>query len=258
MAENKYTPSQAVREAGAAVEEQKKKKPEYQSGWEEQLKGLMERILNREDFRYDLNGDALYRRYLDQAARGGKLAMEDTMAQAAALTGGYGNSYAQTAGQQVYARELDGVADRIPELYALALDQYRQQTQGLQQKYDLLAGLEKQDYGRYQDALAAWQREADQLWRSYTDSRDFDYNAYRNGIADWKWQMDFDEDLRRYERDWADKHPFAFGLYPHAYPAASAVPTAPAASPVPTGPNLEKNKPIPEKEHAGKEKTVTL
>ena len=26
-------------------------------------------------------------------------------------------------------------------------------------------------------------------------------------MADRQWQTEFDEDLRRYERDWADKHP---------------------------------------------------
>ena len=209
MAQKKeYTASQKVLDAQAAVQEQKNRKPgEYVSSYEAPLKELMDRILNREDFRYDLDGDALYRRYRNQAVQNGKLAMADAAGQAAALTGGYGNSYAQTVGQQAYNRQLESLDDRIPELYNLAMNQYRLKTQGLQQKYDLLSGAQEQEYGRYQDTLAAWQKEADQLWRAYTDARDTDYRTYRDEIADWQWQQEFDENQRRYNQQWAASQP---------------------------------------------------
>ena len=209
MAQKKeYTASQKVLDAQAAVQEQKNRKPgEYVSSYEAPLKELMDRILNREDFRYDLDGDALYRRYRNQAVQNGKLAMADAAGQAAALTGGYGNSYAQTVGQQAYNRQLESLDDRIPELYNLAMNQYRLKTQGLQQKYDLLSGAQEQEYGRYQDTLAAWQKEADQLWKAYTDARDTDYRTYRDEIADWQWQQEFDENQRRYNQQWAASQP---------------------------------------------------
>lgn len=209
MAQKKeYTASQKVLDAQAAVQEQKNKKPgEYVSSYEAPLKELMDRILSREDFRYDLDGDALYRRYRNQAVQNGRLAMADAAGQAAALTGGYGNSYAQTLGQQAYNRQLESLNDRIPELYNLAMNQYRLKTQGLQQKYDLLSGAQEQEYGRYQDALAAWQKEADQLWKAYTDARDTDYRTYRDEIADWQWQQEFDENQRRYDQQCAASQP---------------------------------------------------
>ncbi len=209
MSEKKeYAPSQQTQRAKAALEEQKKSRPaEYRSGWEAQLQELMERILDREEFRYSLDGDALYRQYRDQAMRDGHLAMQDAVGQAAALTGGYGNTYAQSVGQQAYDRQLEKLSGKIPELYALALDQYRQQSQELQDRYSMLSGMERQDYARYQDALSAWQREADSLWQDYTDSRDFDYGAYRDGIEDTQWQQEFDEDKRRYDQQWAFEHP---------------------------------------------------
>ena len=209
MAQKKeYTASQKVLDAQAAVQEQKNRKPgEYVSSYEAPLKELMDRILNREDFHYSLDGDALYRRYRNQAVQNGRLAMADAAGQAAALTGGYGNSYAQTVGQQAYNRQLESLNDRIPELYNLAMNQYRLKTQGLQQKYDLLSGAQEQEYGRYQDALAAWEKEADQLWRAYTDARDTDYRTYRDEIADWQWQQEFDENQRRYDQQWAASQP---------------------------------------------------
>lgn len=209
MSEKKeYVPSQRTQQARAALEEQKKSRPaEYRSGWEAQLQELMERILDREEFRYDLDGDALYRQYRDQAMRDGRLAMQDAVGQAAALTGGYGNTYAQSVGQQAYDRQLEKLSGKIPELYALALDQYRQQSQELQNRYNMLSGQERQDYTRYQDALAAWQQEADRLWQDYTDSRDFDYGAYRDGVEDMQWQQEFDENKRRYDQQWDFDHP---------------------------------------------------
>ena len=208
MAQKKeYTASQKVLDAEAAVQEQKKTKPgEYVSAYEQQLRQVMERILNREDFRYNLDGDALYRQYRNQAVNNGRLAMADAMGQAAALTGGYGSSYAQAVGQQAYSRQLEALADRIPELYNLAMNQYRLQTQGLQQKYDLLSAEEQREYGKYQDALAAWQKEADQLWRVYTDVSSQDYNTYRDEIADWKWQEEVDESQRRDNQEWEAAH----------------------------------------------------
>ena len=209
MAQKKeYTASQKVLEAEAAVERQKAQKPEgYQSAYDDALKQVMDRVLNREDFHYNLAGDALYRQYRNKAERSGRLAMEDTMGMAAALTGGYGNSYAQSVGQQAYSRELDNLADRIPELYNLAMSQYQLQSQGLREKYDLLSGAKQQEYQQYQDSLAAWQKEADQLWQRYTDERDTDYDAYRDEVADWKWQQEYDEDRRRYDQQWEAEHP---------------------------------------------------
>lgn len=197
-----------VAAAARELNQQKNSRPEeYQSAWEQQLRDAMEQILNREGFQYDLNGDALYQQYRQQAVRNGRLAMMDTIGQASALTGGYANSYAQNAGQQAYQQELLSLNDRIPELYALALSQYRMRGQDLQDRYDLLAGREGQDYGRYQDRLAAWQKDRDQAWKAYTDQRDFAYGAQRDNTADQQWQAKFDEDKRRYDQEWADAHP---------------------------------------------------
>lgn len=201
MAETRqYVPSDAVKAALEAAEENKGSRPgEYRSAWERQLKEAMERILNREDFRYNLNGDALYQQYKDQAIRNGRLAMMDTMGQAAALTGGYGSSYSQNAGQQAYQQSLMQLNDRIPELYSLAMQQYQMQGQRMKDQYDLLSGAEETDYGRYRDALGTWQKDQDRLWSMYTDARDFDYGQFRDSVSDEQWQKEFDEALRRWK-----------------------------------------------------------
>lgn len=205
-----YTPSEETEKAKADLTYQEGLKPgEYQSTWEGQLQAAMEKILNRDDFHYRLNGDALYQQYKNAAIRDGKAAMRDTVGRAAALTGGYGNSYAVTAGQQAYANQLEKVNDRIPELYRLALDSYNRQGQRLADEYDLLRNADSSDYSRYRDSYDDWQQEFDRRNSIYTDRRDFDYGAYLAQQDQERWQAEFDEDLRRFELEWAAKHPAA-------------------------------------------------
>lgn len=88
-------------------------------------------------FDYDVNQDELYQQAAAQYAKQGKLAMKDTMGQAAAMTGGYGNSYAQTAGQQVYNAYMDEATDIIPEYYDRALANYTNRKDELLSKISL-------------------------------------------------------------------------------------------------------------------------
>lgn len=206
MGKKEFEASKATEEAKKAVQEQARKRPEYAGRYDQALSQALDALMQQPSFRYRLDGDALYKRYRDSAVKNGRLAMEDTLGQGAALTGGYGNSYAQSAGQQAYARQLDALGDRIPELYTLAMEQYRLQSQGLKDKYNLLLGADSRDYGRYTDSLAAWQQEADRLLEAYRTQRKLDYQTYRDDIADWKWQTEYDEDKRRYDQQWEAAH----------------------------------------------------
>ena len=84
--------------------------------------------------------------------------MEDTLGKAAALTGGYGSSYAQTAGQQAYNGYLQELAALVPELRQAALAEYRQEGEALTDRYSMLTQREKEDYDRWQDAKTQWQK----------------------------------------------------------------------------------------------------
>ena len=205
-----YVESDAVKAAKAALEQQMAAKPgEYQSQWQNSLNQAMDKILNREKFTYDLNGDALYNQYKDQYVKQGNMAMMDTMGQAAALTGGYGNSYAQSVGQQTFQGYLQGLNDKIPELYNLARSAYDSDTAELYNQYGLYADREDQDYGRYRDQLGDWESERDYLtnqydternydYGQYADNRDFTYQQDRDTAADEKWQKEFDEAIKQF------------------------------------------------------------
>ena len=121
----------------------------YQSEWTEKLNGMLDKIMNREPFQYDLNADALYQMYKDQYVQQGRMAMQDTMGKAATMTGGYGNSYAQNAGQQAYQGYLQQLTGKIPELYQAAYDRYAQEGQDLYNQYNMMANQDASDYERF-------------------------------------------------------------------------------------------------------------
>ena len=89
-----YTPSQAVTDAENALKEWEANRPgDYVSQYQDQLDALYNQIVGRGEFSYDPSADPLYEMYKDRYTVGGQQAMQDTMANAAALSGGYGNSY---------------------------------------------------------------------------------------------------------------------------------------------------------------------
>ena len=128
-----------------------KQQPVYKSAYAGEASGLYDALQNREGFSYDINSDALYRHYRDQYVKEGRLAMADTLGRAQAMTGGYGNSYAQTAGQQTYQQYLGALHDRMPQLYSQALQRYQAEGSALQQRYQMAKDLENQEYSRYRD-----------------------------------------------------------------------------------------------------------
>lgn len=169
----------------------------YQSKWQSQLDDIIGRILNREAFSYDFNEDALYKQYAEQYMRGGKLAMQDTMGQAAAMTGGYGNSYASTAGNQAYQEYLSQLNAVIPELYGMALDRYQMEGQEMYNQYGLLSDQEAQDYGRYQDSYNKWLAERDYATGVYNTEEDRDYNSYWNDVQ-LEYQIHNDKEMQEW------------------------------------------------------------
>ena len=126
----------------------------YVNPYEGQIMELYKGISERKPFRYDVNEDVMYQNLRDQYIAGGQMAMMDTMGQAAQLTGGYGNSYAQGVGQQAYQGYLRGLNDQIPDLYNMALQNYIQTGDAMLQQYGMLQDMAADDYGKYQDNMA--------------------------------------------------------------------------------------------------------
>jgi hypothetical protein len=70
-------------------------------------------------------------------------------------------------GQQTYDKNLQGLADMIPELYETAYAKYRDEGDRLQRQYQMLGEQEARDYDRYRDQMGDWQYE--RAWQQQQD-----------------------------------------------------------------------------------------
>ncbi len=156
--------------------------PVYINTYEQQIQDIYNKIMNREDFSYDLNGDMLYQQYKDQAVRQGQLAMRDTMGQAAALTGGYGSSYGQSVGQQQYDAYLQNLNDVVPELYGMAYDRYAREGQDLLNQYSVVTDRANEEYGRYRDEVGDYWTNLSFLQNQADTAYDRGYNNWYAGV----------------------------------------------------------------------------
>lgn len=122
-----------------------------------ELERLYAAITGRPAFSYDPASDPVYNSYAQSYRRRGRLAMRDTMGQAAALTGGYGSSYAQSVGQQQYDSYLQSLGEALPELYGMAWQRYNAESDALKTAWELAS--ERSEVRRESEREAA-EREA--------------------------------------------------------------------------------------------------
>ena len=150
-----------------ANEEEKKLPQVYGGQYDQQINDLYGQMSNRPDFQYNVNDDALYKQYRDKYVQNAKRSMKDTMGQATALTGGYGSTYAQGVGQQMYDENMRSLTDVIPELSDRAYQQYKDQGDQILTNFNLA------------NTLGA----ADQATRQYNQEWDFQQKQYNDAAA---------------------------------------------------------------------------
>lgn len=205
-----YQQSQAVIDATKQLTDFQQTKPgEYQSQYGDQIQELLEKILNREKFTYDFNADPLYQQYKDQYMQQGQQAMMDTMANAATLTGGYGNSYASTAGQQMYQGHLQQLNNVIPELQQAAYGMYQAEGDQMNSQLGTLQGLDESDYGRHRDAVGDFYTERDYLTGQLDNMSEDEYRKFLDSYDMWAGDRDYlyqktqdEQDQKNWQTQW--------------------------------------------------------
>ena len=161
-----YSKSNAVLQAEQLL--QSKIDKGYAGTHKEALNNLLNDFMNREDFEYDVDKDKMFQQALASAMGSGKTAMQDTMGQAAALTGGYGSTYATTAGNQAYNAFIEDAYNNLPEYYNMALAAYEAEGQQMLQQYNMLDATDTKEYGQwYDDINLQYQRTRDMVSDEY-------------------------------------------------------------------------------------------
>ncbi|MBQ1256869.1 MAG: hypothetical protein IIX93_06310 [Clostridia bacterium] len=105
--------------------------------------------MSRDDFSYDPDTDPMYMKMKDEQVYLGKRAMNDAMGTASALSGGYANSFAATAGEHAYQDYMAQLAGGMNDMYQLALSAYDAETGRMESELKALKDAEEKAYERY-------------------------------------------------------------------------------------------------------------
>lgn len=143
--------------------------PKYQSQYSPAMTNILNQIQGYGTF--DPSKDKMLQDMLaastDYYTKQGKRAMQDTVGQVAARTGGLASSWAASAGNQQYNNYMDLAADKSVSLENEAFDRFQGGKDDLFGMMSMYQGLDSADYGKYRDTVS------DTQWgMQYDDSQD--------------------------------------------------------------------------------------
>lgn len=175
--------------------------PDYISRNQDLINEVMDQILNRPDFEYNPENDPTYQNYEKQYTKAGERAMQDTLGEVSARTGGLASSYAGTVSQQAYNQYMDALSDKIPELEQLAYERYMSEDDMLRDQLNMLMALDQNDFNKYLASLDQYNADRNFGYGLFSDNRNLAYQMGRDQVADSQWQQGFDWQKETDQRD---------------------------------------------------------
>lgn len=186
--------------------------PEFSSQWTDEKNRLARAYL---DMNYgDFLNTQQYKEMTDRYGTAGQRAMQDTLGQVSARTGGLASSYAAAAAQQQYNNYMQ-------QLTQAAYDMYAGELQNAYNRANAAAGYEQTDYNRYLDSMDQFYKDRDWDRSMYLDDldkyyrdRDFGYGMFLDDRNQWNADRAFaygayQDDLDKYYKD----RDFGYGMY---------------------------------------------
>lgn len=198
---NKFKPKDAQPSSSQASTFSYESAPDYISRNQDLINEVMDQILNRPDFEYNPESDPTYQNYEKQYTKAGERAMQDTLGEVSARTGGLASSYAGTVSQQAYNQYMDALSDKIPELEQLAYERYRNEDDMLRDQLNMLMALDQNDFNQYLASLDQYNADRNFGYGLFSDNRNLAYQMGRDQVADSQWQQGFDWQKETDQRD---------------------------------------------------------
>lgn len=172
-----------LNEAKTALEQYEQTKPgAYQSQYKPKIDNVLGKLEDMGEFDYDPDADTAYKQYKDQYTRQAQKDNENAQASAAALTGGYANSYGTQAGQTAYASTMDRLDSVLDGLYNQSLGKYNAKKNGLQSQLSSLQQAENSAYNTYQQNLSNWYDGLEYWQNEYNNAYNADQQKKANDI----------------------------------------------------------------------------
>ncbi|MBQ9856291.1 MAG: peptidoglycan-binding protein [Clostridia bacterium] len=152
------------------LEENKPK--DYASEYTKRIDDMINQVLSREDFTYDPGSDPMYQKLKDESTYLGKRAMNDAMGAASALSGGYANSFAQTAGEHAYQDYMAQLTSGMDDMYQLALSAYDAETGRMESELKALTDAESKAYERYVNDIEEYNKTLEYYYKKLLDEQE--------------------------------------------------------------------------------------
>jgi hypothetical protein len=176
-----FSASSSYHEAMRYTNELLAKLSSGRTSYTDDVEAMMNKILNRESFEYDVDSDQLFQQALASAMNSGKTAIQDTIGQASALTGGYGSTYATSAGNQAYNAFIEDAYNNLPEYYQMALQAYQMEGEEMYNQLGMFVDADNREYQRTYDAWNANFANAESMYnKEYGQWQDSVNNAFQS------------------------------------------------------------------------------
>lgn len=183
---NRY--SSRVEQARYNLDQLEANKPgDYESQYKDQIDGVQNKLndMNKNGFSYDYTKDMAYQQYKNRYTRGAELASEDATAQAAARSGGYGNSWGTSSGQNAYQTTMNGLSDVANSLYDQAYSEYNTKKSDLSNKLSALQQQESLAQNAYDLKMNKYNNELNSAANEYYDAVSANQQRKANRAAKW-------------------------------------------------------------------------
>lgn len=163
----------------------------YESKYTDQISELIGKLGETEKFSYDIESDPLWHSIKDQYQRSAMLGMQDAMGNAAALSGGYGSSYAAMAGQQAYQQSISEMTDIIPQLHDTALGAWQANRDALTDNLYAVMNAKDMERTDYELEYNMWVNDRDYLAQKIENMSDDEFNRYLTELSVWQDERDY-------------------------------------------------------------------
>lgn len=186
-----------------------------QQAWEnpysDQQKAALDAVTNREAFSYDPTQDVAWRNARKQYLREADRATQDTMGQAAGLTGGMASTAAMTAASQAGDYYRGQLNDRMADYQNMAYDRYLNDANLDFNKLNAVNNMSDSDYQKYWDSiglgfdqLSAVNNLRQQARDEFDTDRNFGYNQWTDELGFQSDKQNAALENERYKTEYGD------------------------------------------------------
>ena len=168
----------------------------YANTYADQINSKLDNYTGR-DYKYDPSADNLYQNYKKEYMTEAQQARTGVVNSGLRLSGGRGNDFSQSVGEQQYQTYLANINRLAPAFENLEYARYQGETDDLANQLRLLATMENTDYGRGRDAIRDKEAYRNYLANNYRFDSNLELN--QNKVANTKDSADKDYEMRVYK-----------------------------------------------------------